>query len=148
MSSTIETLPPRLREIIEEFSAAEGREKLELLLEFSESLPPLPERLRDKTAEMEQVHECMTPVFVDAERAGEGLSFFFEIPASSPTVRGYAALLLEGVNGSTPSAVLAIPTDFYRPMGLEAVLTPQRMNGINAILAHMKRLALREMEQQ
>ena len=142
MSETA-AIPPRLEEIIEEFRESDGQEKLELLLEFSERMPALPERMRNNHAHMDQVHECMTPVFIDAENGSDGMTFFFDIPAESPTVRGYAALLAEGVQGSTPEQVLRIPDDFYTQMGLQRVLTGQRLNGISAILAYMKRLALR-----
>jgi cysteine desulfuration protein SufE len=140
MSETIEAIPPRLREIVEEFSWCEGQEKLELLLEYSEKMPPLPERL-DKNTDMEQVHECMTPVFVHAEVENGGMVFYFDIPPQSPTVRGYAAILSEGLRGATPEQVVNLPPNFYREMGLEKVLTAQRVRGIDAILAYLKRLA-------
>lgn len=146
MSESVGSIPPRLQEIVEEFSGCEGREKLELLLEFSEKMPSLPEWLRDKHIEMDQVHECMTPVFVHADTDDQGrMIFHFDVPPESPTVRGYAAILAEGVCGATPEAVMSIPNDFYLKMGLHQVLSHQRLNGIAAILAHMKRLALREL---
>jgi cysteine desulfuration protein SufE len=46
------------------------------------------------------------------------------------------------LNGATPEQVLGVPADFYQAMGLDQVLTQQRLNGISAILAYMKRLAL------
>ena len=58
-------------------------------------------------------------------------------------MRGYAALLAEGVNGSTVDEVVRIPDDFFMQMGLQKVITGQRLNGISALLAYMKRLALR-----
>jgi cysteine desulfuration protein SufE len=140
MSETIEAIPPRLREIVEEFSWCEGQEKLELLLEYSEKMPPLPERF-DKNTDMEQVHECMTPVFVHAEVENGGMVFYFDIPPQSPTVRGYAAILSEGLRGATPEQVVNLPPNFYREMGLEKVLTAQRVRGIDAILIYLKRLA-------
>jgi cysteine desulfuration protein SufE len=75
-----------------------------------------------------------------------GMAFYFAVPPESPTVRGYAAILAEGTRGATPEAILGIPKDFYLQMGLHQVLSPQRMNGIAAILAHMKRLALKKMQ--
>lgn len=140
MSEIIEAIPPRLREIVEEFSWCEGQEKLELLLEYSEKMPPLPEWL-DKNTDMEQIHECMTPVFVHAEVENGGMVFYFDIPPQSPTVRGYAAILSEGLRGATPEQVANLPPSFYREMGLEKVLTTQRVRGIDAILAYLKRLA-------
>ena len=144
MSETIEAIPPRLREIVEEFSWCEGQEKLELLLEYSKKMPPLPEWL-DKSTDMEQVHECMTPVFVYAEKHDGRMTYHFDVPPESPTVRGFAAILAQGVAGATPEDVIRIPNDFYLQMGLQEVLSHQRMNGITAILAYMKRLAVKEM---
>lgn len=144
MSQTMEAVPPRLQEIIEDFSWAEGREKLELLLEYSERMPPLPDWL-DRDTNMEQIHECMTPVFVHAEKENGGMHYYFDIPPESPTVRGYAAILSEGLNGVPAEDVLKVPVNFYQEMGLHKVLTTQRLNGIGAILAHIKRLATKEL---
>jgi cysteine desulfuration protein SufE len=63
------------------------------------------------------------------------------VPAESPTVRGYAAFMAEGTKDATPEEIQAIPDDFYLQTGLNEVLSMQRMNGLVAILAHMKRLA-------
>lgn len=134
-------LPPRLQEIVDDFSYCEGQEKLEYLLEFAESLPPLPDWLADKKAEMDQVHECMTPVFIYPEKQDGRLIFHFDIPPEAPTVRGFAAVLKEGLDGTTPEVVTAVPDLFHQQMGLQQVLSGQRLNGISAILAHMKTLA-------
>lgn len=141
-------LPARLAEIVDDFSLAEGSEKLEMLLQFSENLPPLPDWLKGKEAQMEAVPECMTPVSVIAEVKDGGMFFYFNIPPESPTVRGYAAIMAEGLDGVSPEQVLRLPPDFYLPMGLQYVLTPQRMNGMAAILAHLKRLALEQISKQ
>ena len=140
MSETTNPIPPRLQEIVEEFGEAEGQDKLELLLEYSEKMPPLPDWL-DKDTNMEQVHECMTPVFVHAERENGGMVFYFDVPPESPTVRGYAAILGDGLRGATPEQIVNLPGDFFQAMGLHKVLSPQRLRGISAILAYLKRLA-------
>jgi cysteine desulfuration protein SufE len=132
-------IPPKLQEIIDDFNYCVGQEKLEYLLQLAESLPPLPEWLQEKSDQMEEVHECMTPVFVFAERENGAFTFHFDIPPESPTVRGYAAVLKEGLDGSSREVITAVPLDFYRQMGLQEVLTGQRLNGISAILAHMQR---------
>ena len=134
-------LPPKLKEIVEDFSYCEGEEKLEYLLDFAENLPPLPAWLAGKQRDMDQVHECMTPVFVYAEKQGDQFSFHFDIPPESPTVRGYGSLLKQGMDGTTLAQIEATPDQFYLQMGLQKVLTGQRLNGISAILHHMKALA-------
>ena len=140
-----DVLPARLGEIVEDFELCEGREKLELLLQYAESLPPLPDRLAGSQDGMESVPECMTPVSIAAEISDGGMLFYFKVPAESPTVRGYAAIMAEGLRGATPEQVLNLPNDFYLRMGLQEVLTPQRMNGMAAIVAHVKRLAVQHM---
>jgi cysteine desulfuration protein SufE len=140
MSQTEPTIPARLQQIVDEFSWCEGQEKLELLLEYAEKMPPLPEWLSKDTT-MEQIHECMTPVFVHAEVVDGGMTFYFDVPPESPTVRGYATILAEGLRGATPAEVIRLPANFYQQMGLHKVLTSQRLNGIQAILSHLKRLA-------
>jgi len=134
--------PARLKEIIEDFQLSEGREKLELLLQYAEQMPALPDWLQRDHSQMEFVPECMTPVYVHAELEAGRMIFHFDVPDESPTVRGYAALMGEGLNGATPEQVLKVPGDFYLQMGLDGVLSHQRLNGIIAILAHMKRLAV------
>lgn len=140
-------LPQRLREIIEDFNYCEGQEKLEYLLEFAESLPPLPKWLDGKQAEMDQVHECITPIFIHPEKKNEGFFFHFDIPPESPTVRGYGSILQQGFDGATLEQLQAVPNEFYLQMGLQKVISGQRLNGISAMLAHMKVLAADYSEQ-
>ena len=135
-------LPQRMQEIVEDFSFCKGQEKLEYLLELADTLLPLPAWLHDKRDSMEEVHECMTPVFVYAEREGEKYHYHFDIPPESPTVRGFAAVMQQGLDGATAEQIQAIPNQFYFETGLQEVLSGQRLNGIGAILAHMKTLAI------
>ena len=146
MTEITPSIPLRLLEIVEDFQWSEDREKLELLLEFSERMPPLPDWLQADRSAMESVPECMTPVSVQSKFEDGKMTFYFDAPPQSPTVRGFSALMAEGVQGATPEQVLTIPADFYQQMGLERVLTNQRLNGISAILAHMKRLALQALQ--
>ena len=44
-------------------------EKLETLIAYAESFPPLPERFKDQRDKMEAVPECMTPVFLISEKS-------------------------------------------------------------------------------
>ena len=137
-----EPLPGKLGEIVEQFQWCEGREKLELLIQYSESLPDLPAWLHSRRAEMDSVPECMTPVSVFVEDVKGRMVFHFAVPVESPLVRGLAAIMKQGLDHCTPEEVLKVPGDFYEQMGLQKVLTQQRLNGMSAILAHMKQLAV------
>ena len=134
--------PPKLQMIIEEFQDAFPEERLELMIDFSDALPDLPERLLQRRDEMEQVHECQTPVFLYTEISDGGVHFYFDIPRESPTVRGYAGVLAEGLNGYSPVEVLAVPDDAYRLLGLDQVISHLRLRGLHALMGYMKRQVL------
>jgi len=136
-------IPARLQEIISDFQLSEGREKLELLLDFAEKLPPVPDWLKPGAGQMDAVPECMTPVYIHVEPRAGGLKFHFAVPAESPTVRGYAAILAEGLDGASPEEILTLPSDFYQQMGLHEVLSHQRLHGMAAILAHIKQMTVK-----
>jgi cysteine desulfuration protein SufE len=132
-------LPPNLQEIVDDIASMTREEKLETLIAYAESLPDLPERLKNERAKMEAVPECMTPVFLMAEKQQDGgMVFHFDIPPQSPTVRGLAGLLAGGLNGCKPEEVLAVPADFYIVMNLQEAVSQQRINGFTGVLAHMK----------
>jgi cysteine desulfuration protein SufE len=136
-------LPPKLQEIVDDFGTMSREEKLETLIGYAETLPPLPDRLKAERDKMEAVPECMTPVFLIAEKQEDGsIIFHLDIPPQSPTVRGLAATLLNGLNGTTVEEILSVPADFYFPMKLDEAVSQQRINGFIGVLAHMKHAAL------
>src|SRR5690554_5581029 len=107
-------LPPKLQEIVDDFASMTREEKVETLVAYSESLPPLPDHLKEAREKMEPVPECMTPVFMHAEsRPDGGVEFHFDIPPQSPTVRGLAAILVNGLNGAKPEEIVSVPSDFF-----------------------------------
>jgi cysteine desulfuration protein SufE len=141
------TIHHKLNEIVDDFAGMTREEKVETLVAYSESLPPLPDRLKEARDKMEPVPECMTPVFLHGEKQAEGgVMFYFDIPPQSPTVRGLASLLASGLNGSKPEEILSVPTDFFLPMNLQEAISQQRINGFIGVLAHMKQTALKLME--
>ena len=138
------TLPNKLQEIVDDFASMSREEKLETLIAFAESMPDLPERFQDEREKMEAVPECMTPVFIIAEKgANGGIVFFLDIPKQSPTVRGLASILTNGLNGCTLEEIISVPADFYLPMNLQEAVSQQRLNGFMGVLAHMKQVAVR-----
>jgi cysteine desulfuration protein SufE len=140
------SLPQKLQEVVDDIASMSREEKLETLIGYAESFPELPERYKEERDKMEAVPECMTPVFLIAEKLEDGgLIFHFDIPPQSPTVRGLASILASGLNGCKPEEVLSVPADFYMPMKLEEAVSGQRINGFRGVLAHMKQVAVKAM---
>jgi cysteine desulfuration protein SufE len=124
---TTGTLHPRLQEIVEDFGAVPGNERLQLLLEFSEEL-------------LERVPECQTPLFLAVEVDGTGtVHLYFDAPPESPTTRGFAGILHAGLDGLNAEEVLATPGEFSSQLGLADVVSPLRLRGLAAMLARIKR---------
>jgi cysteine desulfuration protein SufE len=141
------SLPSKLQEIVDDFAGMSREEKIEMLIGYAESLPDLPERLKEERAKMEPVPECMTPVYLFGEKQADGgIVFHFDIPPQSPTVRGLAAILASGLNGCTPEEILSVPADFFTPMNLQDAISQQRINGFIGVLAHMKQAAVKLLE--
>jgi cysteine desulfuration protein SufE len=138
------TLPIQLQEIVDDIASMSKDEKLETLIAYAESFPELPERFKAEKEKMEAVPECMTPVFIIAEKDANGkIVFHFDIPKQSPTVRGLASILLNGLNGCSIEEIISVPADFYFPMNLQEAISQQRINGFIGVLAHMKQAAVK-----
>jgi len=140
-------LPPKLQEIVDDFASMSREEKIETLIGYAETFPSLPDWLKEEREKMDTVPECMTPVCLLPEKLPDGgITFHFDIPPQSPTVRGLASILANGLNGSKPEEIISVPADFFTPMKLEEAITQQRINGFIGVLAHMKQAAVRMLE--
>lgn len=132
------SIPSGLQEVIDDFESVEGRDKLSLLLELSDELPDLPDGM--ETADLEQVPECQTPLFLTVDAAdAEHVKLYFQAPPEAPTTRGFASILHHGLDGESRETVLGVPEDFYASLGLADVVSPLRLSGLSAMLARIKR---------
>ncbi|QBJ95378.1 cysteine desulfuration protein SufE [Rhodococcus sp. ABRD24] len=132
------SLPEPLAEIVDDFAAVDGQDKLQLLLEFSRELAPLPAELEQDA--MEPVPECQSPLFLFVDSANpEHVRLHFSAPAEAPTTRGFASILHQGLDGQSATTILAVPDDFYSDLGLADAVSPLRLRGMSAMLARIKR---------
>lgn len=132
------SMPAALAEVVSEFADVNGQDKLALLLEFANELPPLPADLEE--AAMEPVPECQSPLFLHVDAADrERVRLYFSAPPEAPTTRGFASILAAGLDGQSADAILAVPDDFYSDLGLAKLISPLRLRGMSAMLTRIKR---------
>jgi cysteine desulfuration protein SufE len=137
---TADMLSPRLREIADDFAAVGEADRLQLLLEFSDELPGLPERYAADRSLLEPVPECQSPLFLAVEvDADNTVRLFFDVPRQAPSTRGFAGVLHAGLDGMSAGEVLATPGDFTDQLGLQHLVSPLRRRGMAAMLARIKR---------
>jgi cysteine desulfuration protein SufE len=132
-------MPAKLAEIVDEFASAPREVVLEMLLELSDEVPPLPAEFAGHEG-MEQVPECQTQFFLRAEvQSDDTVTTYFDCPPEAPTTRAFAGILAEGLAGATTGEILAVPDDLYARMGLAGAISPLRIRGGTAILGRLKR---------
>jgi cysteine desulfuration protein SufE len=133
-------LPAPLAEIVELFAGSPPRDRLELLLEYSQQLPGLPERYAAHPELLEPVPECQSPLFVASEVDGEGrVHLFLSAPPEAPTTRGFAGIFHAGLDGLPAAEVLAVPGDVPTRLELAEVVSPLRLRGAVALLTRVQR---------
>lgn len=129
-----------VQQLIADFQDLPVKERLTLLLEFSDNLPELPARYADHPDLLERVEECQSPVYLFVEVDDDKhVHLFFTAPAEAPTTRGFASVLHEALDGHSAEDVLALSPDFPDHLGLSAAVSPLRLNGMRAMLARIKR---------
>ena len=131
-------VPDNLQRLVDLFAASPKQVKVAAMVDYADRLPDPPPELIE-AGSLERVHECQTPFYVTSEVDPEGrVTLWFQVPREAPTMRGYAGILAEGLNGSTVDEILEVPDTFYTAMGIDEVVSPLRMRGMGAILARIK----------
>ena len=132
-------LDARLAETREDFLALGVKDRLQLLLEFSNELPELPERYAEHPDLLERVEECQSPVFIFVEVDDGVVHLHATAPRESPTTRGFASILAQGLDGLSVQEVLDVPADYPQSLGLGEAVSPLRVRGMTGMLARIKR---------
>jgi len=142
---TLTALPPALAEISEAFLELEEPDRLQLLLEFANELPELPARYAEHPDLLERVVECQSPVFIFVEvDESRTVHLFATAPRESPTTRGFASILVQGLAGLSVEQVLAVPEDYPQMLGLTRAVSPLRIRGMGGMLGRTKRQVLKK----
>lgn len=129
----------KLEEIIGQFQNADLQETLELLLDYSEDLSPIPKRFSGELdREASRVPECETPVYIWVEIKNNAVEIHADVPPESPTVRGLVSILVTAFNGVTPEAVELAPADLLTQLKLAQKLGTRRMYGLGAVYNKIK----------
>jgi cysteine desulfuration protein SufE len=129
-----------LSTIVENFALLDDWEdRYRYVIELGREMPPFPDALR---TDANKVRGCASQVWLVSANAPDGdggprLSFTGDSDAH--IVRGLVALLVALYSGRTPAEVLAAdPHGLFATLGLHEHLTPQRSNGVVAMVARIR----------
>lgn len=133
-------LPESLAEIRDEFLELPESDRLQLLLEFSNELPDVPQEYEGHPELAERVAECQSPVYIILEVDDHGrVAMHATAPKEAPTTRGFASILVQGLTGLSADEVLSIPADYPQTIGLTRAVSPLRIAGMTGMLMRAKR---------
>lgn len=138
MSSAEPSLPPNLSRIVERFKKrSDPKKRYEQLLWYAKKLETMPDASK---IEDNKVKGCVSQVYITADLKDGKV--WYQGDSDAQLVKGLVALLIEGLNGLTPSEILEVTPDFIEETGLKVSLTPSRANGFYNIFQMMKKKAL------
>ena len=129
----------QVKSVIEDFQALEGNDRIQMLLEYSDSLPELDSRFGENPELLERVEECQSPVFIAVEGDASRVILHFSAPREAPTTRGFASALNSALNGLSATDLLSVSDDFPTELGLDQLISPLRVRGMRGMLTRIKR---------
>ncbi|WEX11941.1 SufE family protein [Chelativorans sp. AA-79] len=112
-------------------------ERYRYIIELGSDLPAYPDTARD---DQHKVRGCVSQVWL-LTRIGEGPDpvITFQGDSDAHIVRGLVAIMLALFSGRRASEILETDAEqTMRALGLDEHLTPQRANGLRAMIQRMK----------
>jgi cysteine desulfuration protein SufE len=125
-------------ELAENFEFLEDWEqRYGYVIELGKAMPPMPDALKTRA---NKVDGCVSQVWIAPSREGDRLHFTGDSDAL--IVRGLVAILHTLYDGRTGDEILAIDAaKQLGRLGLEDALSPQRSNGLKAMVKRLRSLA-------
>lgn len=127
-----------IKEIAEEFSfLADWEERYGYVLDLARALSPLPEAAR---TEANKVRGCASQVWLTFDPRPESPDhIYFQGDSDAHLVRGLIAILQRVFSGKSAAEIIANdPSQLLAKLGLGDALTPQRSNGLYAMVQRIR----------
>lgn len=116
--------------LVDEFQALPDWEsRYKRIIALAKELRPMPEDLK---TDANKVRGCSSTVWLHAELKDGNVVFLAD--SDAVLVRGLVALLLKVYSGHPASEILKAPPDFIEELGLNVNLSPNRANGLTAMV--------------
>ena len=129
---------PEIDTIIDDFAFLDDWEdKYRYVIELGRSLPDMPE---EEKSPANKVHGCVSQVWlVPSIEDGDDPVVRFRGDSDAHIVRGLVAIMIAAMSGKRASEIGTFDAqNLMKTLGLEENLTPQRSNGLRAMVARMK----------
>ena len=124
--------------IIEDFEGVDDwMDRYSMIIDLGNTLPPIEDKY--KTPD-HLIEGCQSRVWLNAElRDGK---VYYTADSDAIIVKGIIALLIDVLNGHTPTEIVESDLYFIDKIGLAENLSPTRSNGLLAMVKQMKMYAV------
>ena len=132
--------------IYEDFAVLdEWEDRYRYVVDLGQALPPFPDAARSPA---NKVQGCVSQVWLTTARgSGPDPQIRFAGDSDAHIVKGLVAIMLALFSGQRASKILATDAvGTLRRLGLDEHLTPQRANGLRAMIRRIKREAEQALE--
>lgn len=131
----IDNLPDNITEMIEDFAfLTDWEDRYMHVIDMGKHLPPL--RPTEKN-EASKVKGCVSQVWVVSEHKDDVI--YFRGDSDAHIVKGLVAVVIEIYSGRTAQEIVDIDaSDILQKLDLSEHLSPQRSNGLQAMIARIK----------
>ncbi|MBS1583146.1 MAG: SufE family protein [Bacteroidetes bacterium] len=132
------TIEQAQQEVVDEFALfSDWQDRYEHLIGLGKDLPLIAPAHK---TEDNLVRGCQSRVWLHAKQ--ENNLVHFTADSDAMITKGIVALLVRVYNDRPPQEILSASTAFIDRIGLREHLSPNRANGLSAMLDQMKRYAL------
>lgn len=125
-----------IQSIIDDFDLLEDWEdKYRYVIELGRELPDMPD---EEKTEANKVNGCVSQVWLATE-PDEDERIVFRGDSDAHIVRGLVAIMISALSGRRAEEIVGYDAEgLFRQIGLDSHLTPQRSNGLRAMVERMK----------
>jgi cysteine desulfuration protein SufE len=137
------TIAEKEAEIIDAFSMYDDwNDKYEYLIDLAKTLPPFDPQYKN---EEHLIHGCQSRVWLHADFDGDRVHYFADSEAMIP--KGIVGMLVKVLSGERPEDIAKAELDFIKEIGLKEHLSPNRSNGLVAMIRQMKNFAIEHLKE-
>lgn len=130
-------LPENIQEMLEDFEfLTDWEDRYMHVIDMGKQLPGLPDALK---VDANKVKGCVSQVWLTT-RFDEATNILtFEGDSDAHIVKGLVAIVLQIYSGRTPEQITALEAEpILKSLGLSEHLSPQRSNGLRAMVGRIR----------
>ena len=124
-------------EIVGEFEMFDSwMDKYEYIIELGKSLPLIEEKYK---TDDHKISGCQSQVWLKTNREGDRV--LYKADSDAIITKGLIGLLIRVLSNQKPEDIVNAKLEFIDKIGMKEHLSPNRSNGFQAIINHMKSFA-------